>query len=427
MHMNLPTATGLFRAGSLAAMAFIAACLLCMVGVMAPQPQAHAVTKAEQTAYNRSVKAINDYKNQPQAITVKVSDLHLSYKQICAVYDRVAWDGRYFWVNPFGKPAKTTKSITYNCIYTDAQITKMRTAFNAKMKSAMSWAPAGMASVERIHMLHDWLMKRGGVWTKDGNIDHKLAYGAIVLGKGDCQSFTLAMNALLNQAGFTTDVAYIDTASDDHAWTRVKLGGKWYNIDATWDNTYTRNYPSYWSGGICHMYFMVNDYTMEHGSPDNFNDFGHPGFVAANKNTSKSYATKYLTKNWSKTNRKWMKVGSTFKFDGITYKVGKGHTVSVQRVKKSAKSITLPATAAYRGHSYKVTGIKAGAFSGAKAKTLVLKTSKLTKAGVKGGLKYSKVKKVKVNKASVSKSVYKKYKKYFKKKNSGKKVKLTYK
>ena len=61
------------------------------------------------------------------------------------------------------------------------------------------------------------------------------------------------------------------------------------------------------------------------------------------------------------------------------------------------------------------------AFSGDKAlKTLYLKkTTKLTKSGVKKSLKGSSVKTVKVKKSKV-----KKYKKIFKKKNCGRKVKV---
>ncbi|MGI6034158.1 MAG: hypothetical protein ACOX69_12125, partial [Coriobacteriales bacterium] len=71
-----------------------------------------------------------------------------------------------------------------------------------------------------------------------------------------------------------------------------------------------------------------------------------------------------------------------------------------------------------------VKTIKKNAFKGSKAKTIVVKTKKLTKKSVKGSLKGSKVKTVKVNvgKTKVDKKYVKKYKKAFTKKNCGKKV-----
>ena len=73
----------------------------------------------------------------------------------------------------------------------------------------------------------------------------------------------------------------------------------------------------------------------------------------------------------------------------------------------------------------KVKTIKAGAFKKyGKVKTLELKTKKLTKKSVKNSLKSSKVKTVKVKAGSkkVNKKLVKKYKKFFTKKNAGKKV-----
>ena len=418
-----------------AAVALTLICCLAGLATLVLPDAAHAVTRAEQTAFDRSVKAIKDYKHQPTDIVVDVSDLHLTRSQMYRVYERVRWDGHYFWINPFGEKSAViggTKTITYHCAYSDAAITSMRKKFNAKVKAALKWAPAGMTKVERIHMLHDWFMTRGAVWTdslqSDGsrNIDYKLAYGALVLKKGDCMSFALAMRVLLDEAGFTTDYAYI-TGANSHSWTRVKLGGVWYNIDAAWDNTYTRNYPSYWDDGICHMYLMVNDWVMENGSPDNFNDYGHPGFIANNKNTAKSHAKRYLDYDWAKTTRTWMKVGSTFKCGQFTYKVLRNHKVEVVKCNaKSKKTLSVPKAAAYRGHSYKITGFKAYVLSGAKATTLVVKSPHLTKSGLKNSLRYSKVAKVKVAKLRVSKTTYKKYRTYFKKANSGKTVHVSY-
>ena len=121
--------------------------------------------------------------------------------------------------------------------------------------------------------------------------------------------------------------------------------------------------------------------------------------------------------------------------DGVTL-------IGVTGANKTKKALTVPATVKVDGETYivKVIGanafkaakkatkvtlgkniqqIKAKAFKGSKVKTLVLKTTKLTKAKVKNSLKGSKVTKVKVKSGA---KYVKKYKKIFKKANSGKKV-----
>ena len=75
-----------------------------------------------------------------------------------------------------------------------------------------------------------------------------------------------------------------------------------------------------------------------------------------------------------------------------------------------------------------MSGIRAKAFSKArKVKTVYVKTKKLTKASVKGSLKSCKVKKirVKVGKKKTNRKYAKKYRKYFTKKNAGRKVKVS--
>ena len=68
----------------------------------------------------------------------------------------------------------------------------------------------------------------------------------------------------------------------------------------------------------------------------------------------------------------------------------------------------------------------AKAFAGSKAKTVILKTKRLKKASVKGALKGSKVKtiRVKVGTKAQNKKYVKKYKKIFTKKNTGRKAKV---
>ena len=93
-------------------------------------------------------------------------------------------------------------------------------------------------------------------------------------------------------------------------------------------------------------------------------------------------------------------------------------TIGAQAFSKCPKLKTMTI-----GKNVKKIGAKN--FSGSKKlKTLTIKTKKLTKAGVKNSLKGSKIKtvKVKVGTKKVNKKYVKKYKKFFTKKNCGKKV-----
>ena len=113
---------------------------------------------------------------------------------------------------------------------------------------------------------------------------------------------------------------------------------------------------------------------------------------------------------------------------------------------KNVRSITVPATVKLNGKTFKVTQISAkallgskirtvtvgtniktikkDAFKGSKATKLIIKTRLLTKSGVKGSLRGSKIKtvQVKVGTKAVNKKYVKKYKTLFTTKNAGRKV-----
>ena len=84
-------------------------------------------------------------------------------------------------------------------------------------------------------------------------------YGALVKGKAVCDGYAKAMFRLLNKAGVKC-LYIVGTANDkngsfDHAWNKVKINGKYYNVDATWDD------PIYPDGknGISYDYFNKSD------------------------------------------------------------------------------------------------------------------------------------------------------------------------
>jgi hypothetical protein len=59
-------------------------------------------------------------------------------------------------------------------------------------------------------------------------------YDAAVLGVARCQGYTAMYNYLCNLAGVRMEAATGIANGIKHAWSRVRLGGVWYNVDTTW-------------------------------------------------------------------------------------------------------------------------------------------------------------------------------------------------
>lgn len=107
---------------------------------------------------------------------------------------------------------------------------------------------------ERIYAVSKWLAKRceydwdyyyfsefGGSWQErfsDYNTKSACSYEAIVNKRGVCAGYASATSFLLKNMGY--DVVSISGKSYrnvGHAWNYVKLDGKWYALDNTWNDT----------------------------------------------------------------------------------------------------------------------------------------------------------------------------------------------
>lgn len=80
-------------------------------------------------------------------------------------------------------------------------------------------------------------------------------YGALVKHSCVCQGYAETMFYLLREAGLSCAIA--SSGNINHAWNIVKIHGKWYHIDATWDDP-VWDMP----GRSYHDYFLVSFDTM---------------------------------------------------------------------------------------------------------------------------------------------------------------------
>ncbi len=104
--------------------------------------------------------------------------------------------------------------------------------------------------------LYDWMTTHAYY---DATYD---THGAdiLFLGYGVCDSYSKAYELLCNTAGIPVE----RTFGPNHAWNTVKLDGKWYQVDATWDD------PGSWvpgqgrlnSGNEGHEFFCLNAAAM---------------------------------------------------------------------------------------------------------------------------------------------------------------------
>lgn len=373
---------------------------------------ASAVTAKEKTAYNRAYKACMDYANQPNPIVVDVSDLGLTEAQALHVGYLLHANGELFWMNTYNDSSFGNKQFSIPVYYDDATITSMRKQLDAAVAKAFKRLAPGMSAAMKVHVLHDYIIDR-----MDYESKNKTSYTGLVLGKGDCYGFARSMDLLLRRAGFTVDMAFRNDGL--HAWNLVKVSGKWYHVDTTWDNGYTGDY--YWKNSRCHLFLLQSDSVMKQDS--------HSGWWAHYKCTSTKYAKMrlYNYKNrFEKHCNDYKLYTKGFKSKGLKYKACGSKKVKLASVSSKAllkkKTISIPATVTHKGVKYKVVGIAPNALANAKAKVLKISSAKFSKARVKNSLAESSVSTIKLVGSAKKKKLA--YTKYFAQSNSGKKVKV---
>ena len=374
---------------------------------------APALTAREKKAYRRALAAVMDYKNQPSTITVNVSDLRLTAAQALHVGYALHSNGEIFWVNTYDDNFFKKDAFTLPCTYSDAAITRMRAKLDRAVERALARLGSGMSAVNKVHTLHDYLIDK-----VDYGASCKTSYDALVRHKADCFGFTQAMDLLLRRAGFSTDVAYNFAGS--HSWNLVKVSGKWYHVDVTWDNGFTGGL--FWEKTRCHLYLLQADSYMAN---DGYTSGERGRWWAHHACSTKKYQeTSSFT--FEKSCKTYKLYTSGLAADGLRYKVCGSHKVRLVGVSgaaaKRARKLVVPARVSYKGVTYKVVGIGASAFAKAKAKTVEVAATALSASRTKGCLTGSKVKQVKLTGAARAKRAT--LRKCFAEKNCGRKVKV---
>ena len=154
---------------------------------------------------------------------------------------------------------------TYNTQYNQNSVAEYNAAIDKAFAEVIG---NNMTDEQKAAALHDYLVQHM-VYDQNANnnlgIEKRNAYEALVNGIGVCQGYTLAYAALLNRAGIEVD--YCKSRSMNHIWNYVKLDGKWYHADLTYDDA-TASSQTGETGHVKHTYFLFSDTAMRNASHD---------------------------------------------------------------------------------------------------------------------------------------------------------------
>lgn len=125
-----------------------------------------------------------------------------------------------------------------------------------KVNQIVEKIPVDWSDEQKIRYVNDYVVRHTTYRLKSKESPY-LPYSILMNGEGVCDGYALTTLLLLEAAG--VEIRYIDgkVSSGLHAWNMVKVKGKWYHLDTTWNDPIP-NRPD----EVQEDYLMVSDKTL---------------------------------------------------------------------------------------------------------------------------------------------------------------------
>ena len=143
-------------------------------------------------------------------------------------YMRYIHSASHVSMTGWGRRYKVTYTMEYLESYeqtnkTDKMIAKVLKKLNLTKKS----------DYEKIKAVHDYVINNTSY---DISTELNSPYYALVEKTSACQGYAVLIYKMLTELDVPCRVITGNAKNGLHAWNIVKLDGKWYNLDATWDD-----------------------------------------------------------------------------------------------------------------------------------------------------------------------------------------------
>lgn len=252
--------------------------------------------KEKNSLNNKNANEISIYNNKYKDISIKLAKRLKKYPKTVDVSDLIFESG--LSIDEFSKQViKNIANVdadmygfgaSYSIQYSqDKKIVKLinieymdsyeqHLELMEKADKIISMMPKNLTDAQKVLWIHNYIIFNASYdiesWKKIGQLDkvsQKVPesrsfgpYGVLIDGKGVCESYTKAFNMLMKRLNIES--YRVSNSAMVHSWNIVKLNGKWYNIDLTWDDPIGIG-----KNQISYLYFLKSDKKMYENSIKN--------------------------------------------------------------------------------------------------------------------------------------------------------------
>lgn len=116
---------------------------------------------------------------------------------------------------------------------TKAQVIAARAEYAKMLSDIIAQMPTDITADYDIALwYHDYLCLN---FAYDSSHEISDVYNFLKHGKGVCQAYSLLYMEIMSKYGIPC--GYVTSTAMSHIWNVVEIGGKWYHVDVTWDDT----------------------------------------------------------------------------------------------------------------------------------------------------------------------------------------------
>ena len=175
------------------------------------------------------------------------------------------WEGA---VDGYSKKGMYYLTLTYQITYYTTAAQEQQV--DAKVEQLLAqWDWEEMSDYDKIRTVYNWICNHV-VYDDEHLSDDKYflkhtAYAALEHGTSVCQGYVLVLYRLFLEMGIDNRIIFGTSQNQDHAWNIVKLNGKYYDLDATWDAIRHQD-------GSAYRYFLCCQSNFENHDRDSSQD-----------------------------------------------------------------------------------------------------------------------------------------------------------
>ena len=197
--------------------------------------------------------------------TFKITDgvNQINTEELVTVYDAYRRDHtEHFWMGnqytySFNPDTGIVVEFMPEYTMTAEELPEAKAKFNSALSNIISKIESGLSEYETELLLHDTLASM--VTYEEGANAHN-AYGAIVEDKAVCEGYAEALQCLYHAVGIQSFIVLGSSVNpstnmeEGHAWNMVKINGKYYHTDLTWNDQ---------EDVLFYAYFNLDDNTIK--------------------------------------------------------------------------------------------------------------------------------------------------------------------